>query len=49
MKHVACCLFIYVEGFISDAHEIARQTNINLTLELPGREELGSELEKDTA
>lgn len=35
MKHVACCHFIYVEGFISDVREIERQTNINLSLKLP--------------
>ena len=38
MKHVACCHFIYVEGFISDAHEIGRQAHINLSLKLPGVE-----------
>lgn len=36
MEHVACCHFLYVEGFLSDEHEIGKQTNIDVFLELPG-------------
>lgn len=41
MEYVACCHFLYVEGFLSDEHEVGRQTNINVFLELPGVEQFG--------
>lgn len=41
MEHVACCHFPYVEGFLSAEHEVGKQANINVFLELPGVEQFG--------
>jgi hypothetical protein len=41
MERVACCHFLYVKGFLSDEHEIGKQANTNVFLELPGAEWVG--------
>lgn len=43
MEHVASCHFLYVEGFHSDEHEVGKQMNINVFLELPGVEWFGEQ------